>query len=200
MTSKPPFHVRPMVEADLDRVGPLAAELLELHRSWDPQRFFSVDDPGKGYARFFAWQLPLPEVVLLVAVAVAVAVEGVGVGPASEETPAAETETIVGYCYGRAEGRDWNLLLDPAGHLHDVFVAPSHRRLGVAEALCRAAMAGLRERGVTRFVAHIWVGNAASRALTKRLGFRETMVEVMAIDEETEATPVAGEGLPVPGV
>jgi ribosomal protein S18 acetylase RimI-like enzyme len=172
MTNTPSFHIRPMNEADLPRVGPLAAELLALHRRWDPLRFFSVDDAATGYARFFADQLRLPEAVLVVAVA-----------EVDEGASAAGAEAIVGYCYGRAEGRDWNLLLDPAGHLHDVFVAPSHRRAGVAEALCRAAMAALRERGMSRFVAHVWVGNDASRALTKRLGFRETMVEVMATDE-----------------
>lgn len=172
MTTSQAFHVRPMVEADLDAVGPLAGELLALHRAWDPQRFLWVENAASGYARFFASQLADGDAVLLVAVA-----------DALEAGTADPSPTIVGYCYGRAEGRDWNMLLDPAGHLHDVFVAPSHRRHGVAEALCRAAIDALRSRGVSRFVAHVWVGNEASRALTRRLGFRETMVEVMRVDD-----------------
>ena len=150
-----------MLAADLPAVGELAGQLLRLHHTWDPPRFFSVDDPEAGYARFFGSQLREASTVLLV-----VEVES----------------AIVGYCYGCVEGRDWNMLLDTAGHLHDVFVAESHRRSGLAERLCRAAMDALRAKGAAKFVAHIWIRNEASRALVKRLGFRETMVEVMASD------------------
>ena len=71
--------VRPMHDADLPAVGKLAGGLLRLHHAWDPARFFSVDDPETGYARFFGSQLRESSTVLLVA----------------------EVEaTIVGYCYG----------------------------------------------------------------------------------------------------
>lgn len=152
-----------MQAADLPAVGKLAGGLLRLHHAWDPARFFSVDDPETGYARFFGSQLAEPSAVLLV-------VERDG--------------DIVGYFYGCLEGRDWNMLLDAAGHLHDVFVAEPHRRGGLAEKLCRAALDALRAKGAKRFVAHVWMGNEASRALVKRLGFRETMVEVMANDPD----------------
>lgn len=155
--------VRPMQENDLPAVGQLAGGLLRLHHQWDPGRFFSVADPENGYARFFGSQLAEANTVLLV-----VEIE----------------QRVVGYFYGCLEGRDWNMLLDAAGHLHDVLIAESHRRGGLAEKIVRAGMDALRAKGAKRFVAHVWMGNEASRALVKRLGFRETMVEVMANDPE----------------
>lgn len=156
MTS--PVIIRPLREADLPQVAALAGALLRLHHTWDEGRFLAVDDPEAGYERFFRSQLADRETVLLVA---------------------ERDARVVGYVYARLQGRDWNMLLDTAGHLHDVFVAETARREGLAEKLCRGAMEALKERGAVRFVAHVWVGNAASRALVARLGFRETMVEVM---------------------
>lgn len=172
--------VRRLAEADLPAVGALAGGLLRLHHTWDPARFLSVENPERGYAQYFRSQLAEPDAVLLVA-----EIQG----------------EIAGYFYGAYEARDWNMLLDAAGHLHDVFVADAHRRTGLAEKLCRAGMEALRERGAKRFVAHVWIGNDASRALTKRLGFRETMVEVMA-EAEAEAEGGGGgrgDALPSPG-
>lgn len=151
------LRVRPMSPRDLPAASSLAAELLRLHHAWDPRRFLDVRDPATGYARFFEGELRDDDAVLLVA---------------------ERGDAVVGYAYARVEPRDWQLLLDRAGHLHDLFVAPEARGLGAGEALVRAALGALAARGVPRVVLHTATQNDAGQRLFARLGFRSTMVEM----------------------
>ncbi len=156
-TKKADFTVRLMKRADLKSVGPLAAQLVHLHHHWDAKRFFVPDDPSGGYQWWFGSQLGKKKVLLLVA-------EAGG--------------EIAGYLYGAEEGRDWNMLLDACGAVHDVFVAPAHRRKGIARALMQAALDHFAARGVKQVVLSTSTHNAEGRALFESLGFRATMLEM----------------------
>ena len=149
--------VREMTEADLDAASLLAEELVLLHHSWDRTRFFTTPDVAKGYRWWFARQLGEAGVVLLVA-----EVEG----------------QIAGYLYGSLEERDWAKLLDAHGAIHDVYVADSHRRSGVARALMQAAIAALEGQGVGRVVLSSATPNTQAQALFSSMGFRPTMIEM----------------------
>ena len=58
-------------------------------------------------------------------------------------------------------------------HLGDLYVAPHARRRGIATALIREVAAWARERDAQALTLSVDVGNAAGRALYRRLGFRE---------------------------
>lgn len=150
-------HVRAMTKADLLQVGELAGALVRLHHGWDSRRFFLVDGVEEGYRWFFSRELGKPGVVLLVA-------EVAGV--------------IGGYVYGSLEERDWAKLLDAHGAIHDVYVADTHRRAGVARALMQGAIAALEGQGASQVVLSTAVPNREAQALFKSLGFRETMIEM----------------------
>jgi ribosomal protein S18 acetylase RimI-like enzyme len=73
---------------------------------------------------------------------------------------------------------------EPVGHAHldwrpdppqvqNVFVAESHRRLGIASRLSEAAEALARERGYDRIALDVDVENTAALALYEKLGYRE---------------------------
>ena len=149
--------VRDMVPDDLDAVSRLAEQLVQLHHDQDPTRFFTTPDVAQGYRRFFASQLGLENVLLLTA-----EVEG----------------AVAGYLYGTIEGRDWAMLLDAHGAIHDVFVSADARGRGVARALMREARARLQTKGLQRVVLYAASGNTAGQALFGQLGFRPTMVEM----------------------
>jgi ribosomal protein S18 acetylase RimI-like enzyme len=138
----------------------LAAALVLQHRAFDPKRFFLPDDIEAGYARWFEEELAAPGVVLAVAV--------------DEATPT----TVRGYAYGRIEARDWNMLLDTHGALHDLYVEEGARGTGMARALVRHVVEALAARGAPRVVLHSAVQNAAAQRLFDQLGFRPTMVEM----------------------
>jgi ribosomal protein S18 acetylase RimI-like enzyme len=142
----------------MNAVGRLGALLVNQHHALDPQRFISGGESvAEGYAWFLGTQLGEPEVVILVA----------------------EREAeVVGYAYAALEPLNWKELRDAAGFVHDVVVAESARRLGVATRLVEAACAWLREHGAPRVLLWSAAPNAAAQALFERMGFRRTMVEM----------------------
>jgi ribosomal protein S18 acetylase RimI-like enzyme len=150
-------HVRAMTKADLERVGVLAGGLVRLHHTWDAQRFFLEPGVEDGYRWWFSKQLGRDGVVLLVA-----EVDGV----------------VAGYVYGSLEERDWNLLLDAHGAVHDVYVDEAFRRRGLARKLMEAAIGALEAQGATQIVLSTSTKNAEAQALFRALGFRDTMIEM----------------------
>ncbi len=55
-------------------------------------------------------------------------------------------------------------------HLNDLFVAPDHRRYGVAKALMLHAIAFAKQDGAARLTLETQVDNASARALYEKLG------------------------------
>jgi len=149
--------IRPAVEDDLPEIGKMAGELVRLHYSLDPKRFLLVEGVEKGYARYFKSQLGVRETLILVAVKV---------------------ERLVGYAYARLEERDWNMLLDVHGALHDIYVVPEQRRAGVASALLDDVVSRLTALGAPRIVLSTATGNEGAHRLFERHGFRRTMIEM----------------------
>jgi ribosomal protein S18 acetylase RimI-like enzyme len=154
-----PNLVRPATPDDLPGIARLAAELVRFHHGLDPNRYLLVEPVEKGYAHFLASETKDRNVVLLAGVQVA-------------------TGEIVGYAYGRLEPRDWNMLLEAHGALHDVLVAKEARKSGLGEALVREMCARLEALGAPRVLLHTAVQNEAAQALFERAGFRRTMIEM----------------------
>jgi len=142
---------------DLAPVSSLAGELVRMHHEVDPLRFLLVDRVEEGYAWWFSRELERAEAVLLVA---------------------CRGSVVVGYAYGTLEERDWNLLLDDYGAVHDVFVANDARRGGTGRELVVALVTALEQLGASRIVLSTMVSNEAAQRLFKRCGFRPTMLEM----------------------
>jgi ribosomal protein S18 acetylase RimI-like enzyme len=149
--------VRPATKRDIPRVAELAGALVRMHHATDPARFLLIDDVEKGYAWWLSREIERKGAVVLVAV---------------------RDERVVGYAYGSLEERDWNMLLDAHGAIHDVYVADDARRGGAGRALLTAMIAALTELGAPRVVLSTMVGNEAAQALFRQSGFRPTMLEM----------------------
>jgi ribosomal protein S18 acetylase RimI-like enzyme len=149
--------VRPAIPSDLAEVARLAGQLVRMHHETDPARFLLVDRVEEGYARWFARELTRAAAVILVA--------------------ATPTE-VVGYAYGALEDRDWNMLLDAHGAIHDIFVAASARGAGIGHALVNALAAALEKLGAPRIVLSTMVSNEAAQRVFRECGFRPTMLEM----------------------
>jgi ribosomal protein S18 acetylase RimI-like enzyme len=149
--------VRAAEARDLPAIADLAGKLVRQHFAFDAQRFMLIPNVEAGYARFFKTQLASPETLIL----------------------AAELDgTVIGYAYARLEPKDWNNLLEAHGALHDIFVAESARRQGVARRLVEAVREQLKAKGAPRVVLHTASKNQSARAFFAALGFRETMIEL----------------------
>jgi ribosomal protein S18 acetylase RimI-like enzyme len=152
------FMIRKATSADLPALGRLGAALVHVHYAFDPQRFMAPGDNAEaGYASFLGTQLRRRDVLVLVA-------ERAG--------------DVVGYAYAGIEPRNWKELRDEAGFIHDVLVAESERRSGIAQALLDGAIEWLKKAGAPRVVLWTATRNEAARRLFSRAGFRDTMVEM----------------------
>jgi len=150
-------HVRPAGPRDVEAIARLAGELVRMHHAADPARFLLVDRVEEGYAQWLSRELGRPAAVLIVAT---------------------HSERVIGYAYGAVEGRDWNLLLDAHGAVHDVFVADDARRAGAGRKLVDAMIAALERLGAVRIVLSTMVANEAAQRLFRSRGFRPTMLEM----------------------
>jgi len=131
---------------------------MHAHYAFDPQRFLSPGQGAeRGYASFLGGLLDSEEDRVLVA-------ERDGV--------------VVGYVYVALEPLSWKELRGPAGFIHDVVVEAEERRGGIATQLMQAAMDWLRERRAPRVILWTAAPNAAAQTLFRRLGFRDTMIEM----------------------
>jgi ribosomal protein S18 acetylase RimI-like enzyme len=151
------FTVRPATPADLGSAALLGAEIVRLHHATDPKRFFMIDDVEQGYTAWLQQELKSPGAVVLVA-----DLQG----------------SVVGYAYGAIEQRDWSILADVHGALHDICVAASARRLGVGRALMRAMIEHLQALGAPQILLRAMVQNEAAQRLAAEFGFRPTMIEM----------------------
>lgn len=150
--------IRRAERRDLQAVGSLGAMLMQTHYAFDPQRFLAAGEgAARGYASFLASVLDDPDACVFVA---------------------EEEGEVTGYVYAALEPLSWKELRGPAGFIHDVAVREDVRRGGAATRLLEAAVAWLRERGAPRIILWTAAPNAAAQALFRRLGFRETMVEM----------------------
>ena len=149
--------IRKAERRDLDALGRLGAMLMRTHYAFDSQRFIAPRDSAEeGYAWFLGSVLDSDDNAVFVA----------------------EDGEIVGYVYVALEPMSWKELRGPAGYIHDVAVAETARRAGVAKALMRAAIGWLRERHAPRVILGTAAANTAAQTLFRSLGFRDTMIEM----------------------
>lgn len=151
------IQIRKATRRDLPQIAKLAGELVRQHHGFDAQRFMFIADPEAGYQWWFGKELANAKALIYCA-----RLDG----------------KVVGYAYARLEPRDWNSLLDAHGALHDILVAESARRRGIAKLLVERVLRDLKARGAPRVVLHTSVKNRSAQKLFASVGFRKTMLEM----------------------
>ena len=153
-----PTVIRAATHHDLPVLGTLGALLMRVHYNFDSNRFLPPgDSPEEGYAWFLGTQLTERDVVIYVA-----EIDGI----------------VQAYVYAGLEPLSWKELRGPAGFIHDIVVAESARRSGVAVQLLDAAKAWLKERGAPRVLLWTAAQNHPAISLFTSQGFRQTMTEM----------------------
>ena len=156
--------IRRALAGDLAPASELCARLARQHHEADPDRFFLPERVQEGYAGWLARERERPEAIVMVAL---------------------ESERVVGYAYGAVSERDWNLLIDRHGVVHDLFVLDEARGRGTGGRLFDALLAELDALGAPRIVLYTMVGNENAQRLFRARGFRPTLLEM------TRSTPAA---------
>lgn len=156
------FTIRRATLADVERAAALGTEIVKHHHRTDPTRFFYDDEVPRGYAWWLQREIARQDAVVLLA---------------------EQAGQVVGYSYGAIEPRDWAVLLDQHGALHDLFVVPEARRSGVGKALVAALIDELKALGATLLVLRVMVQNEPARRLAAGFGFYPTMLEMSRVAE-----------------
>jgi GNAT superfamily N-acetyltransferase len=151
-------QIRRAIPADLPALGRLGALLIRTHYGFDRERFMKAS-PGAedGYAAFLRRELQNEDVAVFVA---------------------ERDGSVIGYLYAGIEPQSWKELRERAGFIHDVVVAESGRRSGVAAGLIETALDWMRSRGLSRALLWTATQNHAAQMLFSRIGFRPTMLEM----------------------
>jgi ribosomal protein S18 acetylase RimI-like enzyme len=94
---------------------------------------------------------------------------------------------LVGYAFARRKrGTD--------GELSELYVRKDVRRRGIGAALVRAVAAGLREQGVTHVTLSVDVDSPDARAVYRKWGFRERVLQLVCELDELERRVAGGRG------
>jgi ribosomal protein S18 acetylase RimI-like enzyme len=149
--------VRRALPDDLERAAQLAGRLARMHHEADRDRFLLPEQVEQGYLWWLTRELERPAAVVLVAL---------------------QGQELVGYAYGALEERDWNLLLDRHGAIHDLYVHEQARRSGAGGQLLDALIRELETLGAPRIVLYTMVNNERAQRLFRARGFRPTMLEM----------------------
>jgi ribosomal protein S18 acetylase RimI-like enzyme len=151
-------EIRKAERRDLEALGRLGAMLIRTHYKFDSKRFLAPrEGVESAYASFLGRALDSTDDCVFVA---------------------ERDGAVVGYVFAALEPLSWKELRGPAGFIHDVAVAEEARRSGIGTKLVEAAVEWLRSHGAPRVILWSAAPNAIARALFRRLGFRETMVEM----------------------
>jgi ribosomal protein S18 acetylase RimI-like enzyme len=157
LRAMPEVVVRSATRAELPAVAVLAGRLVRMHHAEDETRFFLPDRVEAGYEWWLGRELDRAEARVLVA---------------------EHDGRVVGYSYGALEERDWNLLLDVHGAVHDLYVSDDARGRGIGKQLLQAMLTELEGLGAERVVLSTMVGNETAQRLFRAAGFRPTMLEM----------------------
>lgn len=155
-------EVRTAAEGDVPAMARLGAALARWHHEMDPDRFMAPEPLEPGYAWWLGKEVVNPRAVVVAAVR---RVRG--------------RDRVLGYSYGRLEGRDWNTLRDACGVGVDLVVDEAARGRGIGRLLVDAMVARLAEKGAPRVVIDVAARNRRAQRFFESIGFRRTMIEMV---------------------
>jgi len=156
--SRETVEIRPAREADVPALARLGSGLARRHHRMDAERFMAPEPMEPGYSWWLGREVVNPRAVVLAAV---------------------RRGRIVGYAYGRLEGRDWNTLREACGVGVDLVVEARARGAGIGRRLLEDLVRRLAEKGAPWVVIHVAERNPRARRFFASLGFRPTMVEMV---------------------
>ncbi len=96
---------------------------------------------------------------------------------------AEEADSLVGFLAGRLRSLPPHFGGHQVGHFSELFVADSHRRRGIADALLAAGIKWFRERAIHRIDLPVLTKNSGAREFYLRHGWVEELVQMVWQDE-----------------
>jgi len=153
------YSIRPAVEADLDRIVDLIAELDLYHQTFEPD-LVHQGTPKPANKAGFATFLGDETVVVLVA-----------------DTGSGAPDNIAGFVRMQIEDRKENRVFQArrVGTVHELAVAADHRRRGIGRSLMDAVQEAAKAHNVDYVALSHFAGNEATGRFYDEIGYRPYM-------------------------
>ncbi len=157
--------VRSATPTDVPAVLPMVASVCALHEAWDAAKYGFLPNPQQRYERWLTAQATNERSVFLVAESEA----------PSLEQPAA----LVAFLIATVEREIPIYRLKEYGFVHDLWVEPEHRHLGIARQMVRLTIERFAQMGVKQIRLDTAAANDAARRLFSSCGFRLSTLEML---------------------
>lgn len=149
--------IRPATVDDVPAILPMAGALCAMHAEWQPDRFDFLPDIVDRYRQWLPQRATDPSSVLQVA---------------------EQSGRLVGFSVATVMPTTPIYLTQRVGWIHDLWVEPAQRGKGVGEGLVRATLERFRERGIVCVRLETAIPNEPVRRMFRRMGFRESVIEM----------------------
>lgn len=149
--------VRRATKKDARTIAEYAIKLFAQHRAYDTRRFAEIASV-EGAENFYGSQTEAKDAAVLVA----------------------EIENeIVGFAYLQYEAMDYANLLENAVWLHDLYVDSAARGQNAGKLLIEKSAEVAKELGADKLMLSVAAKNEHAKNFFERIGFKNTMVEMM---------------------
>ncbi len=158
------MQIRPATPTDVPAVLPMVTQICALHESWDAAKYGFLPNPAQRYDRWLRAQATSDRSIFLVA---------------ERESSDAPGE-LVGFIIATIETEIPIYRLKDYGFIHDLWVEPDYRRLGVGRQLVEQTLQALAHQGIQQVRLDTAHANEAARRLFQSCGFRISTIELLA--------------------
>jgi len=152
------FTIRPAVAADTESILPMVQQICAMHTALDPSKYAFLPDIVERYRRWLPIRAADPRSVLLVA---------------------EDALGLIGFLVGSVEPEVPIYHIHEYGFIHDLWIQPRARRMGIGTALARQALAAFKTIGVSQVRLDTATANQSARHLFAGCGFRPSATEMI---------------------
>lgn len=155
------MHIRSATPADVPAVLPMVAAICALHQAWDEAKYGFLPDPQQRYEKWLISQANNRQSIFLVA--------------EDESKP----KQLAGFLIATVEKEIPIYRLKEFGFIHDLWVEPEYRHLGVARQMVKLSCDRFGQMGVKQIRLDTANANEAARKLFTACGFRISTIEML---------------------
>lgn len=150
--------IRSATPADVPQVLPMVAKVCALHESWDAAKYGFLPNPELRYKQWLIKLSTDERSVFLVA---------------------EHQATLGAFLVATVEREIPIYRLGEFGFIHDIWVEPEYRQVGIAKSMLRQTISSFSQRGVKQIRLDTAVANEAARRLFSSSGFRLSTMEML---------------------
>lgn len=160
------MKIRSATPADVPAVLPMVAKICALHEAWDAAKYGFLPNPAQRYKRWLAQQATSDRSVFLVA--------------ECEDQSSQQSRALVAFLIGTIETEIPIYRLQEYGFIHDLWVEPEARQIGLGRQLVEQALHRFAQKGIQQVRLDTAIANEAARRLFQACGFRPSTIELLA--------------------